>query len=301
MLSLAVALSVFAAVFLFVLGLTGRSVDPARARLEAVRRSPEPQPQEVVPPISERLIAPLTGWLVQRFSKLLPASFLSGLEHRLIMAGEPTTVSGFLTVTLISTLATAALALTTVSIAASKVGPMQLAAVALAAAVGFFLPQLWLRQRVGARQSHIIKTLPDSFDLITTCVEAGLGLDAALARVAQRVEGPFSEELSRTLREVTLGKMRRDALQELSNRTGVQDLISFVNAVIQAEQMGSSIGNVLRVQSEQLRVRRRQRAREQAAKAPVKMIFPLVLCIFPTLFLVILGPAVITIMESFPG
>jgi len=299
MLSLAVALSVFAAVFMFVLGLTRRSVDPARVRLEAVRRSPETQPQEVVPPISERLITPLTGWLVQRFSKLLPASFLSGLEHRLLMAGEPTTVSGFLTATLISTLATGALALTTVSIAASKVGPMQLAVVALAAAVGFFLPQLWLRQRVGARQAHIIKTLPDSFDLIATCVEAGLGLDAALERVAGRVEGPFAEELSRTLQEVALGKMRRDALWELGNRTGVQDLISFVNAVIQAEQMGSSIGNVLRVQSEQLRVRRRQRAQEQAHKAPVKMIFPLVLCIFPTLFLVILGPAVITIMESF--
>jgi tight adherence protein C len=299
MLSLAVALCVFAAVFLFVLGLTGRSVDLARSRLEAVRRSPEPEPQEVVPPFSERLIAPLTGWLVQRFSKLLPVSFLSGLERRLIRAGEPTTVSGFLTVTLISTLATGALALAVVSVSASRVGPMQVAAVALAAAIGFFLPQLWLRQRVGARQAHIIKTLPDSFDLITTCVEAGLGLDAALKRVSEKVEGPFSDELSRTLQEVALGKMRRDALRELGERTGVQDLISFVNAVIQAEQMGSSIGNVLRVQSEQLRVRRRQRAQEQAHKAPVKMIFPLVLCIFPTLFLVILGPAVITIMESF--
>lgn len=301
MLSLAVALCVFAAMFLFVLGLTGRSVDPARARLEAMRRSPEPEPQDVVPPISERLIRPLTSWLVQRLSKLLPASFLSGLEHRLIMAGEPITVSGFLTVTLISTLSVGALALAVVSISASRVGPMQVAAVALAAAVGFFLPQLWLRQRVGARQAHIIKTLPDSFDLITTCVEAGLGLEAALTRVAEKVEGPFSEELSRTLQEVALGKMRRDALQELGNRTGVPDLITFVNAVIQAEQMGSSIGSVLRVQSEQLRVRRRQRAQEQAHKAPVKMIFPLVLCIFPTLFLVILGPAVITIMESFGG
>jgi tight adherence protein C len=301
MLSLVVALTVFAAVFLFVLALTGPSVNPARARLEAMRRSPEPQPKEVVPPISERLIAPLIGGLVQRLSKLLPASFLSGLERRLIMAGEPITVSGYLTVMLISTLATAALALAVVSISTSKVGPMQVAAVALAAAVGFFLPQLWLRQRLGARQAHIIKKLPDSFDLITTCVEAGLGLDAALKRVAEKVEGPFAEELSRTLHDVALGKMRRDALKELGERTGVQDLRSFVNAVIQAEQMGSSIGNVLRVQSDQLRVRRRQRAQEQAHKAPVKMIFPLVLCIFPTLFLVILGPAAITIMESFGG
>ncbi len=301
MLSAAVALCVFATVFLFVLGVTRRSVDPARARLEAMRRFQEVEPEDVVPSISERLLKPLTRGLVQRFSKLLPASFLSGLELRLMRAGEPIAVGGFLTVTLISTVAVGALALAVVSIAASKVGPMQLAAVALAAGVGFFLPQLWLRQRVGARQAHIIKTLPDAFDLIATCVEAGLGLDAALERVAERVEGPFSEELSRTLHEVSLGKMRRDALQELANRAGVQDLTSFVNAVVQAEQMGSSIGNVLRVQSEQLRVRRRQRAQEQAHKAPVKMIFPLVLCIFPTLFLVILGPAVITIMESFGG
>jgi tight adherence protein C len=148
---------------------------------------------------------------------------------------------------------------------------------------------------------QIIKQLPDSFDLITTCVEAGLGLDAALARVAEKVEGPFAQELRRTLREISLGKMRREAMRELAERTDVQDLTTFVNAVIQAEQMGSSIGSVLRVQSEQLRVRRRQRAEEAAYKAPIKMLFPLVLCIFPTLFIVILGPAVITIMTQFPS
>ena len=112
--------------------------------------------------------------------------------------------------------------------------------------------------------------------------------------------GPFAQELKRALRDVALGKSRRDALKELGERTGVPDLIQFTNAVIQAEAMGSSIGTVLRVQAEQLRVRRRQRAEEQAYKAPVKMLFPLVLCIFPTLFIVILGPAMITIMNGFP-
>jgi tight adherence protein C len=165
--------------------------------------------------------------------------------------------------------------------------------------VGLVLPYLWLINRIRRRQSVITKSLPDSFDLVTTCVEAGLGLDAALARVAEKVEGPFAEELSRTLREVGMGRMRRDALQELGERTGVPDLITFVNAVVQAEQMGTGIGQVLRVQSEQLRLRRRQRAEEMANQAPVKMVFPLVLCIFPTLFMVILGPAAITLYENF--
>jgi len=182
-----------------------------------------------------------------------------------------------------------------------KAGPMALLIIGMFAAIGFLLPQMWLQQRVTGRQTQIIKSLPDAFDLITTCVEAGLGLDAALARVAEKVEGPFADELSRTLREIALGKMRRDALRELGERTGVPELVTFVNAVIQAELMGSSVGAVLRVQAEQLRVRRKQRAEEQAYKAPVKMIFPLVLCIFPTLFIVILGPAVITIMNDFPG
>jgi tight adherence protein C len=169
------------------------------------------------------------------------------------------------------------------------------------ALVGFFLPFYLIGSRARQRQNAIIKSLPDAFDLITTCVEAGLGLDAALSRVAEKVEGPFAQELQRALRDIALGKTRRDALKELGERTGVPDLIQFTNAVIQAEAMGSSIGQVLRVQSDQLRVRRRQRAEEAAYKAPVKMLFPLVLCIFPTLFIVILGPAIITIMQDFPG
>jgi tight adherence protein C len=299
MLTVAVAISVFATVFVLVMGILQKP-DPARARLERVHRSSRPEPvEESRPSLSERLISPVNTWVVQRVSALLPASWLDGLRQRLIMAGEPTTVSGFLTAEVISTLAVGMLAVAMVSVSTSSIGLLHVAGVILAALLGLLFPQLWLRQRVGRRQAHIIKTLPDAFDLITTCVEAGLGLDAALARVSEKVEGPFAEELSRTLRDISLGKMRRDALRELGERSGVQDLITFVNAVIQAEEMGSSIGNVLRVQSEQLRIRRRQRAEEQAHKAPVKMIFPLVLCIFPTLFLVILGPAVITIMDSF--
>jgi tight adherence protein C len=301
MLTVAVALSVFATVFVLVLSLLDRP-DPARARLAAVHRGAQPdQLEERSPSFSERLVSPLTGWVVHRVSTALPASWLEGLRQRLIMAGEPTTVSGFLLVEVIGTLAVTALAVVMVSVSVSQIGLMHIGGIILAGLAGLLLPMLWLRQRVGQRQAHITKSLPDSFDLITTCVEAGLGLDAALSRVADKVEGPFAEELSRALREISLGQGRRDALRELGERTGVPDLVSFVNAVVQAEQMGSSIGTVLRVQSDQLRIRRRQRAEEAAYKAPVKMIFPLVLCIFPTLFLVILGPAVITVMDSLGG
>jgi len=210
------------------------------------------------------------------------------------------TVNGFLTLRLISLGTLSLLPILLVVALGASLSLVTILVLLGFIAAGWLLPQLWLRQRVGQRQVQIVKSLPDAFDLITTCVEAGLGLDAALSRVAEKVEGPFADELSRTLREIALGRMRRDALREFGERTGVPDLITFVNAVIQAEQMGSSVGTVLRVQAAQLRVRRRQRAEAQAYKAPVKMIFPLVLCIFPSLFIVILGPAVITIMKGFP-
>jgi len=178
-------------------------------------------------------------------------------------------------------------------------GEKRAEAMAALAGMGAYLPKMWLGGRVKGRQKAIGKSLPDAFDLIVTCVEAGLGLEAALARVAEKTPGPFGEELAICLREVSLGKLRREALKELAERTGVPDLTGFINAVVQAESMGTSIGTVLRVQAEQMRMKRRQRAEQQAHAAPVKMMFPLVLCLFPTLFIVILGPAGISIYHSF--
>ena len=291
-----------ATVFVFVLALSS-SDSPARSRLETLRggaNAPASEPQEARS-LTERMILPLFRTPVQLLRKVLPTTMLTHIEERLVLAGEPMTVSAFLTMQLISVGAFIALPLLLFIGGGGGISPLQLLVAVCFLVAGVMLPQMWLRSRVNARQKMIIKSLPDAFDLITTCVEAGLGLDAALSRVSEKVEGPFAFELRRTLRDISLGKMRRDALVELGTRTGVPDLISFVNAVIQAEQMGSSVGTVLRVQAEQLRVRRRQRAEEQAYKAPVKMIFPLILCIFPTLFIVILGPAVITIMNDFPG
>jgi tight adherence protein C len=208
-------------------------------------------------------------------------------------------LGGFLTVVLICEGIFLALGFALLVAAGGGLEAQQLLTLVALGGAGLVVPYLWLINRIRRRQAIITKSLPDSLDLVTTCVEAGLGLDAALARVAEKVEGPFAEELARTLREVGMGRMRREALQELGERTGVPDLITFVNAVIQAEQMGTSIGQVLRVQADQLRVRRRQRAEELGHQAPVKMTFPLVLFIFPTLFLVILGPAGITLYETF--
>lgn len=296
------ALVVAATIFVFVLALGGGEKQ-LRTRLDTLRGvgpdTDNKKGEQLT--LSQRMIQPFTGSIVGLMRRLVPRTMLSGIEHRLVLAGEPMTLNAFLTFQGISAGVFLFLPIVLVIAMGIQMGLVALLFLAIFAGVGLFLPQLWLRQRIGQRQSVIIKGLPDAFDLITTCVEAGLGLDAALQRVAEKVEGPFAEELSRTLRDISLGRMRRDALKELGDRTGVPDLLTFVNAVIQAERMGSSVGVVLRVQSEQLRVRRRQRAEEQAYKAPVKMIFPLVLCIFPTLFIVILGPAVITIMRDFPG
>ena len=294
-------LVVFAAVFFFVLSLGGTE-RPEVARLEALRSQPVvAAPAQERLSLMQRVVEPAMRAPVQQLRRLMPTSMLKGVEESLMLAGEPMAVNSFLALRLVSLVGFIILPLLLVVASGAGITPMTLLVILSFGVAGVLLPQMWLKQRVSQRQGVIIRSLPDAFDLITTCVEAGLGLDAALGRVAEKVEGPFADELSRTLREISLGRLRRDALRELGERTGVPDLIAFVNAVIQAESMGSSVGTVLRVQSDQLRVRRRQRAEEQAYKAPVKMIFPLVLFIFPSLFIVILGPAAITIMRDFPG
>ena len=151
---------------------------------------------------------------------------------------------------------------------------------------------------IKARQKAILLMIPDTLDLLTISVRAGLGFDAALAKVVEKLKGPLSDEFRRALAEVRVGKTRREALRDIIPRTEVPPLTNFIGAVIQAETLGVSISKVLQVQSEQLRIERRQRAEEQAAKAPIKMLFPLVGCIFPSLFIVILGPAIILIIKN---
>ena len=168
-------------------------------------------------------------------------------------------------------------------------------------ALGFFVPDYWLSRRIKARQKAILLAIPDTLDLLTISVKAGLGFDAALGKVVEKTQGPLTDEFRRTLAEVRIGKARRDALREMVARTNVPALTNFISAIIQAEQLGVAIARVLEVQSEQLRIQRRQRAEEMAAKAPIKMLFPLVGCIFPSMFIVILGPAIILIVTNLGG
>ena len=294
---------VFGAIFLLVMGLAQTQENPMDARVAAIRgenyggdylMGGEPAPE----PMKARLLGPMAMQLGGSLQKMLPVNWVKGIEKQLIMAGEPTTVTGFLVG---AAIAEAVLVLFGFVIISSGGGfggtnTILIGGLALMGAIG---PKVWLSNRVRFRQKQILKSLPDAFDLITTCVEAGLGLEAALARVAEKVEGPFGEELNIMLHEVSLGRLRRDAMKDLGERVGLSDLTAFINAVVQAESMGTSIAAVLRVQAEQMRTKRRQRAEQQAQAAPIKMMFPLVLFIFPCMFLVILGPAGIQIYEQF--
>jgi tight adherence protein C len=163
---------------------------------------------------------------------------------------------------------------------------------------GFLFPGIWLGSKISARQKAVIKALPDALDLLTICVEAGLGFDAAMNKVNEKWDDPLSQEFGRVIQEIQLGKARRDALRDMSGRIDVPDVTSFVAAIIQTEQLGVSIAKVLTIQSKQMRMKRRQRAEEKAHQAPIKMLFPMVFLIFPAIYIVLLGPAALQVMNS---
>lgn len=297
------ALVIFASIALLILGILWKDDNPMEERLAGLQGTAGiPQPSGFVPArqksFTGRILVPLGDSLGTKIAAMLPTNIAAAIEKQLLQAGRPITLGGFLVaVCIIQGVAVSFGAMMLLS----GGGMMTFLVVGAMVVLGFLAPRIWLSNRVRHRQKVILKSLPDAFDLVTTCVEAGLGLDAALAKVAEKVEGPFAEELLLALKEVSLGKLRREALKEMGERAGVPDLMTFINAVIQAETMGTSIAAVLRVQAEQMRTRRRQRAEQQAYQAPVKMIFPLALCIFPTLFIVILGPAGISIYYNFVG
>ena len=162
-------------------------------------------------------------------------------------------------------------------------------------------PEFWLGRRIRARSEAMVLQLPDALDLLTISVEAGLGFDAALAKVVEKMNGPLVDEFRQALAEVRMGRTRRDALRDIVKRADAPPVSNFIGAIVQAEQLGVPIAKVLQIQSQQLRILRRQRAEEAAAKAPVKMLFPMVGCIFPTIFIVILGPAIVTVMGGGTG
>ncbi len=290
------------AILLILYGLTSSApVDPVQARLTQLgtMQAKNLEELELQAPFAERTLRPLMGRLSGSVSRLTSSSFTERTEKRLAIAGHPgdMRVADWLGIKVIGAVVGAILFVflfVVVGVMSLPV-PINFAMGAIGALFGYTIPEFWLGGRVKKRQHAILLMIPDALDLLTISVRAGLGFDAALGKVVEKLPGPLSEEFRRALAEVRVGKQRREALRDIVARTEVGPLTNFIGAIIQAEQLGVSISKVLQVQSEQLRIERRQRAEEQAAKAPIKMLFPLVGCIFPSLFIVILGPALILI------
>ncbi len=292
---------VFTAVVSLVLGLSRRTTSVMEARMQDFKTRAMTTVEEetdLAVPFAERVVMPAVEGLANAATSVLPTRVLANIEKQLVMAGSPMTLNTYVVFWVTSVSLMTGLILASVVVVLGTVGIQQAIVVLVFGVIGWMIPGQWLKGRVKIRQKQVLRSLADALDLITTCVEAGLGLDAALSRVAEKSSGPLSEELSRMLREVAMGKLRRDAFTEMSDRIGVEELSGFINAIIQAEQLGVGISQVLRVQADQMRTRRRQRAEKAAHEAPIKMIFPLVLFIFPAFMLVILGPAVIRIASS---
>jgi tight adherence protein C len=302
-LPIAVAALAAGAILLIVLGLAGSApVDPVQARLTQLgtMQAKNLEELELQAPFVERTLRPLAIGLSNRMSRIASTSFTERTEKRLALAGNPgdLRVADWLGIKAIGAIIGGILFFFLFAIVGLLGFPFIIGASfsIVGALLGYTIPEFWLGGRVKKRQKAIIMMIPDALDLLTISVRAGLGFDAALGKVVEKLKGPLSDEFRRALAEVRVGKARRDALRDIVPRTEVGPLTNFIGAIIQAEQLGVSISKVLQVQSEQLRIERRQRAEEMAAKAPIKMLFPLVGCIFPSLFIVILGPAIILIV-----
>ena len=294
------------AILLIALGLAGgnSAVDPVQARLTQLgtMQAKNLEELELQQPFIERTIRPLAAALSGRMSRIASNSFQEKAEKQLALAGNPGNlrVADWLGIKAVAAIIGAILFIFLFGVVGVLGLPpvLRLLMGVVGLMFGYTIPEFWLGGRVRKRQHLILLQIPDCLDLLTISVRAGLGFDAALGKVVEKLDGPLVDEFRRALAEVRVGKARRDALRDIVPRTEVIPLTNFIGAIIQAEQLGVSISKVLQVQSEQLRIERRQRAEEMAAKAPIKMLFPLVGCIFPSLFIIILGPAIILIMQN---
>lgn len=249
-------------------------------------------------PLSERLIRPFMERVGKALSDRTPEKSRIDLQNRLNLAGRPANLSPT-DFTAVRYIAAVVLFVIGLLLGALLGKPLFLAIfAAVGAVIGFYGPLLWLRQKVGDRRKEIQLALPDAMDLLTIAVEAGLGLDAAITRVTDKFHNALADEFAQVLSEVRLGRPRLEALDDMGRRTGVEDLHNFCQAVIQSEQMGVGVARILRLQSDEMRRKRRQRAQEQAAQASLKMLLPMVGCIFPTLWIVLLGPAVLILLKA---
>jgi len=253
---------------------------------------------ELQQPFSERVLKPLFRSLLTTLGRFGLKQNQERLQVNLQLAGNPGNITPNMFIGLRMALAISLLVVVGLLVIGRLPFMQALMGTLNAAMFGYTLPGIWLDRKIKERKKNILKALPDALDLLCISVEAGLAFDLALQRVAQKWDNELSREFQRVLQDIRLGRTRREALRDLVTRTGVEDVQTFVSAVIQADQLGVSMSKILRIQSDQLRVRRRQRAEEAAQKAPVKMLIPMVFLIFPALFVVILGPAVPRIMQA---
>jgi tight adherence protein C len=297
-------LPVFIAICLGIYALVGSAEEKATIR-ESLRNLggfeiDNERDRELLNPLRQRAILPVVTWFTGLGRRLTPVGYVDGIRHKLTLAGQftPDTLDRFLAMRVVS------LALIPVwALLAFVVVPLgggsKLAIFALLTLASVLGPDAILNRRVAERQHAIQIRLPDILDLLTISVEAGLGFEQALDRTIAAVPGPLSDEFARMLGETRAGASRADAMRALEERIDVPEVRSFVLAILQADTFGVSIGRVLRAQADEMRIKRRQLAQEQALKAPVKMLFPMVFCIFPALFVVVIGPAVINISKNF--
>lgn len=281
----------------------GQEDDPLQARLaEFIQRGDVTSLEEIElsQPFAERVIVPVIRRVGEFSARFTPQKAIQDTARRLELAGNPWPIDAatFLAIRFILAVVLGGFLIAVVWISPPSNPSDNFMYIGGATFAGFFLPHLMLTSRITRRQKEIRKAMPDALDLLTICVEAGLGFDAAMSKVAEKWENELSLAFARTIREVQLGKVRREALKDMSDRLGLPEMTSFVAAIIQSEQLGVSMAKVLRIQSDQMRVKRRQFAEEEAHKAPVKMIIPMALLIFPSIMIIILTPAAIQIMGS---
>ena len=277
----------------------GSSLDPVQARLQQIAVRPRSLEElELQRPLSDRTLKPIIRGLAGLMTRFYPANTTKNLAIKLKRAGMETTssefflgVKGFAAIVGLVGVAGLVYSLT-------SDGTQTIFGAVGGLVVGFMAPDFYLGNRAGGRGQAILDTLPDALDLLTISVEAGLGFDAALVKVTEKLKGPLSEEFKRAASEQRVGKSRQEALRGIVERVEQKELASFISAIIQADQLGVSMSKVLRIQSEQMRGDRRQRAEEKAAKAPILIMLPTIGCIFPSLYIVILAPAALSSLSS---
>jgi tight adherence protein C len=302
-----IPLVVIGAIVLIVIGLrTPQNKDPLQDRLaEFMSRGETASLEEIElsQPFVERVIYPMARRLGELALRITPQNAIQQVGKKLDMAGNP----GRIDPTMFFAFRFLGIPLGLIVLALGKILPNSLFAskgllIAIPASIlGFYLPDLLLKAKIDRRQDSIRKAMPDALDLLTICVEAGLGFEAAMAKVYEKWDNELARAFGRVIREIQLGKVRREAMRDMAERLGITEMTSFVAAVIQSEQLGVSMAQVLRIQSDQMRIRRRQIAEEKAHSAPIKMLLPMGIFIFPSICIVLMTPAVLILIKSNAG